>query len=532
MSDCRIEYLPDDIVYYTATDIRLRRNNQTRFDILTYLFNPKIKRLIELRLPIESVLLYHYKTTIADHSPKKLFDHTLKNVNFTTLKTIVLSGDEHQKIHQGRICFEFDSYSEELKKNITIQIPKLVLARDLFFSHPYLLRAALFAENYSTDVTVDLNDTAVINIYIAQNKKILKKDLSDPYFLKKLALILLQPDLNRAFLSIYKRTIENQKSCESFSFDMDAPKISNIDLDVDGIYQKDSGIYIIERIISFKNIDAKIDRPVQFHSNSQEIIIKVENLQENGSKTSKIPSDDKTQLDQKSDADIDKESSVLMNITGEIYTMKQLQIAVKKSSTKKAKQKRQKKVNDRKKQEEAFAGGEANIEGTRPGLTTQSKTLIKSVTRQDLIRMLSEIRKKGYKVKKIYSAPFKKYARFRNHKFANNQQRYFYVYQVLNMQNHAQFYLCEIDTSDGKKNISTLVIKADEKAKLLLEKELARFNNVILAQSLSWPKKFLSEIRGITEFITINHPSRKDYVLPQAYYADWAQRILEKIQFF
>ena len=144
MSDCPIEYLPKDIVYYSATDIRLRRNNQTRFDIDTYFFSPIINRYIQLKLPIESVLLYHYKTKITDHSPKKLFGHTLENVNFTTLKTIVLSGDKHKKMHQGQICFEFDSYSKILDKNIKIQIPKLIFARDLFFSNPYLLRASIF----------------------------------------------------------------------------------------------------------------------------------------------------------------------------------------------------------------------------------------------------------------------------------------------------------------------------------------------------------------------------------------------------
>lgn len=46
----------------------------------------------------------------------------------------------------------------------------------------------------------------------------------------------------------------------------------------------------------------------------------------------------------------------------------------------------------------------------------------------------------------------------------------------------------------------------------------------------SWPKKFLSEIRGITMFNTINHPPRKGQVEEKNYYSDWAQRILEKVK--
>ena len=60
MSDCLIEYLPKDMIYYTAK--KISRHGQTRFDIDTCLFNPLIKRYIHLKLPIESILLYYHKT--------------------------------------------------------------------------------------------------------------------------------------------------------------------------------------------------------------------------------------------------------------------------------------------------------------------------------------------------------------------------------------------------------------------------------------------------------------------------------------
>ena len=75
-----------------------------------------------------------------------------------------------------------------------------------------------------------------------------------------------------------------------------------------------------------------------------------------------------------------------------------------------------------------------------------------------------------------------------------------------------------------------MAIKTDEQAELLLEKELAQFNKVILAQSLSWLKKFLSEVRGITAITTINHPSKKEEIEDLNYYTDWAERILAKVK--
>ena len=526
MSDCSTDFLPKEMIYYTAT--KISRRGQTRFDIDTHLFNPIINRPIQLKLPIESVLLYRYRTQI-DASPTKLFTHTLEHVNFTTFRTIILPEGEDQKIHEGRICFEFNYYSTVLKKNITIQIPKLILARDLFFSHPYLIRAALFAENYSTDVLVDRNDEKAIHINIAKNKKIMNADVSDPHFLKKLALVLLQPDLNKAFLSIYQKTIIDQKGAKSFNFDMEAPNIRNIDLTVDGIYDKETGIYRIERITSFKNLDTSINRPIQFHFTSKKIIQRVKNAQGKGSNKPKPASQPKEKLKKNAEANPDKLLAKLRNLSGEIYTTEELKISLETPPAKTVIRKKRKQM-DKDQNQEGFAGGEGDIEGTVPGFTTESEIQLERVTHKDLIKLLEQIEKKGYKIKEIKNSPFKKYKRFRGHKFANNQLRYFYVYKILNIENNHQFYLCEIDTSDGKKNISTLLLPYEEKTQRLIETDLEILNNSILFQSLSWPKKFLSEMRGITAITTINHPSKKEEVEDVNYYADWAERILAKVK--
>ena len=527
MSDCSTDFLPKEMIYYTAT--KISRRGQTRFDIDTHLFNPIIKRPIQLKLPIESVLSYRYRTQI-DASPTKLFTHTLEHVNFTTFRTIILPEGEDQKIHEGRICFEFNYYSTVLKKNITIQIPKLILARDLFFSHPYLIRAALFAENYSTDVLVDRNDEKAIHINIAKNKKIMNADVSDPHFLKKLALILLQPDLNKAFLSIYQKTIIDQKGAKSFNFDMEVPDLKNIDLTVDGIYDKETGIYRIERITSFKNLDTAINRPIQFHFTSKKIIQQVKNAQGQGSNKPKPASQPKEKLNKNAEADIDKLLAKLRNLPGEIYTIEELKISLEKPPARTVVRKRRKQMDKDQNQEEGFAGGEGDIEGTVSGFTTESEIQLERVTYKDLIKLLEQIEEKGYKTKEIKNSPFKIYKRFRGHKFANNQLRYFYVYKIFNIENNHQFYLCEIDTSDGKKNISTLLLPYEKETQRLIEIDLEILNNSILSQSLSWPKKFLSEVRGITAITTINHPSKKEEIEDVNYYTDWAERILAKVK--
>lgn len=541
MSNYPFECLPSDFIYYEAKQIS--RHSLTRFDIMTHFFNPITHRHVNLKLPLESILLYHNLTPVSAKKPKKLHGLSLKNISFKRLNQKPIADHTNFKIYNGRLCFVFDYYSKELNKNIKIQLPKLVLARDLFFSHPYLLRAALFAENYLTDIIIDYDDPKAIHIFVAQNKKISKQDISDPHFLKKLTLILLQPALNRAFLSIFRKTIEDQSSSKFFNFNMEAPEIENIDLDVSYCCDESTGFYRIERIEAFRGLNTEIDRPVQFHFTSKKIINLIKEIQKNKEETKKKVSDDKTQLDPKKNANIDKELAQFRNITSEIYTTKELKITLNTSSIKIIKQKHKLTKKNQKIEKESFAGGEGDEEGTLPGFTIKSEIFYEQITHQDLTKMLKELEKHNYRVEKISNLPFQKYARFRGHILANKQPRHFYAYKILNKENIALFYLCEIDTSDGKKSISTLMFKAEEKTQQLLETEqLNIFKIAILAQSLRWPKEFLKEIKDIHSFITINHPSKnlnskksdskkndQDSEKNQSS-LDWAKRILAKVE--
>ena len=113
MSDCSTDFLPKEMIYYTAT--KISRRGQTRFDIDTRLFNPIINRSIQLKLPIESILLYYHKTPIANPDPQKLFNHTLKSVDFSALNVLDLSKNNYQKTHNGQLYFEFNYDSPDRK---------------------------------------------------------------------------------------------------------------------------------------------------------------------------------------------------------------------------------------------------------------------------------------------------------------------------------------------------------------------------------------------------------------------------------
>lgn len=521
--------LPEATQYYSATQITHR--GKTRFNIKTTMRNSEEKHFFHSKRPIESILLYHYKTPLSRVFPVRLVNHKLTQINLGFLNETNAENStvNTHPTYRNRPCFSFQYHNPgDALEGWTIQLPKLVLARDLFFSHPYLLRAALFSERYTTDVLVDRDDTEAFHIFVAPNRKITAKDLKDPVFLKKLALILLHSELNQSFLSIYEKTIRNQAPSKDYDFDMNVPILKNIQLDVDGCIYPDKKIFRIERINSFGNLETGIHKPVQFHFVSKKSLGQAKNILDTKKSNKKQASQDKSKLDDEANADIDSQIAQLRNIVGQIYTVEDLQISLN-TSCSEINIQRQHVNGETHQMDQPFSGGEGEDEGTLPGFTIESETEFESSSYQDFSKMLEEIRKKGYKINYTHNQPFIKYGRFRGHKLTNGQDRRFYVTLILDQEDNKLFYLCEIDTSDEKKNISTLLVPYDiNTSKIFLEKTLESFKIAILSQSLSWPKAFITEVHNIKSHIMINHPSKQYLAISTQYYSDWAQRILEK----
>jgi hypothetical protein len=105
-------------------------------------------------------------------------------------------------------------------------------------------------------------------------------------------------------------------------------------------------------------------------------------------------------LNKNADADIDKLLIKLRNLPAEIYTIEELKISLETPPTKTVVRKRRKQMDKDQNQEEGFAGGEGDIEGTIPGFTTESDIQLERVTYKDLIKVLEQIEEKDMKSKK------------------------------------------------------------------------------------------------------------------------------------
>lgn len=519
--------VPQENIYCYATQIT--RRGETRFDIVTTLCDAPENRYFDTKIPIESILLYHYKTPLNQIEPVPLVNRKLAPINLGILnKTKVENPTVNtHPTYRNRPCFSFQYHNPgDALDGWTIQIPKLVLGRDLLFSHPYFLRAALFAERYTTDVLIDRNESNAFHIFIAPNRKITAKDLKDPVFLQRLALILLHPELNQAFLSVYEKTITNQADSQAYHFDMDAPVLDNIQLDVDGCLYPEKKIFRIERINSFENLETGIEKPIIFHVVSQKKLRKIKDVFNKNEQLKKQVSQDKSKLDSEANADIDQQITQLRNKVGRILTIEDLRFSIHASRSEIAGQG----GNTGRKNdsiEHGFAGGEAQDDGTLPGFTIDSGATFVDDHYRNFFLMIKEIEKKGYKVENIHNKDFVKYGRFKGHKLKNGKNRRFYVTLILDQNDNELFYLCEIDTADGKKNISTLLLRYNHNSNKLMNRQIEAFKIAVLSQSLSWPKEFLTEIHELKPY-TINHPA-KDFIAVDAhYYKNWAERILDK----
>ena len=519
--------VPKENIYYYATQITHR--GETRFDIDTTLCDAPDNRYFDTTMPIESILLYHYKTPLNQIDPVPLVNRKLTQINLGNLNETNAENPtvNTHPTYRNRSCFSFQYHNpEDALDGWTIQIPKLVLGRDLLFSHPYFLRAALFAERYTTDVLIDRNEKKAFHIFIAPNRKITAKDLKDRVFLQKLALILLHPELNQAFLSVYEKTIANQAHSQAYHFDMDAPVLDNIQLDMDGCMYPEKNIFRIERINSFENLKTGIEKPIIFHVKKKKKLRKIKDVFNKNEQLKKQVSQDKSKLDSEANTDIDQQITQLRNKVGQILTIEDLRFSIHASRSEIAGQG----GNTGRKNdsiEHGFAGGEAQDDGTLPGFTIDSGTAFVDEHHHNFFLMIKEIEKKGYKVINIHNKDFVKCGRFKGHKLKNGKNRRFYVTLILDQNHNELFYLCEIDTSDGKKNISTLMLRYNFNTNRFMNRQIEPFKIAILSQSLSWPKEFLATIHNIEPYM-INHPAKDLIAVDARYYEGWAERILEK----
>lgn len=424
-------------------------------------------------------------------------------------------------------CFTFQD------KGTTYYLPQLELARVLFFHHAYITRLSLIDQGLVQDFDVQrLNNLnkALINILPVCS---LPLYVRGDYALRRLlAWILLDPDARRSFESISYYQLQNGYDTEKYRtwhFQFDPPLLEGVELTLRGHYDQERKVFFVYEIYSVSNLTCDCPSSVEFFDPRYQ-------TQQSGSKGAAKPSGlplPEVEIDDEQDPDPDHSEikietpTVFFEFTnpfettrvgkgdrcaggavqGEVETTPSTNTVVEVSAN------------------------ESTIHGTLPsadydGLNDNSgdthlyadkfEAFATMVACLVTMPNCSQIRQELRKLPAIEG--YSKYL------LSDGNPRCLAFYLI--KKNDAVYALVEVDTSDNKNRLSTLLLKQQNQT-LNWERRLTEIEILLVRRSLVWPTSHLKKAFG-KGYKPIRHQITTAAVkssLEQESLQRWAERV-------
>ena len=206
----------------------------------------------------------------------RIFNQTINNSNFSQ-RTLLLSdldlsnyNKDTKGVTPNKKYFDLDS-SVELdndQKPIKVRIPKVELARILFFHSTYLTLSSLEERALERDFKIEeLNDKYVINVM--PHCSIPAASFASPSFRSYLAWILLNPMIRQSYESIYKSFNQNRFRkgiWHKWDFNFEPPNLQNFSMQIKGKFLNKYN-FDVHEITGLHRIESGITKPIEFHGN-------------------------------------------------------------------------------------------------------------------------------------------------------------------------------------------------------------------------------------------------------------------------
>lgn len=157
------------------------------------------------------------------------------------------------------------NYEKHFYKQIAVKIPKLELARILFFHNAYLASSSLQERTLDLDFSVKKDDGKNI-ITVLPHCSLTKALFEDLGFRSKLSWLLLNPNIKNSYYSIYQNLVEHKTQDDKYDrwvFNFTPPPLMHISFKVRG-YLQDNKILYVDEILSIKGINSGIQGEVEF----------------------------------------------------------------------------------------------------------------------------------------------------------------------------------------------------------------------------------------------------------------------------
>lgn len=450
----------------------------------------------------------------------------VSNIKSCPIAPVNKQGDSQQ------LCFTFQY------KGTTYYLPQLELARVLFFHHAYITRLSLIDQGLVQDFDVQrvssLNK-ALINILPACSLPLYVR--GDHALRRLLAWILLDLDARRSFESISYYQLQNGYDTEKYriwSFQFDPPLLEGVELTLRGHYDQELKAFFVYEIYGVFNLTCNCPSSVEFFDPRYQ-------AQQSGgkgaAKSSGLPLPE-VEIDDEQDPDPDHSEIKIETPTvsfeftnpfettrvgkgdrssggtvqGEVETTPSTSTVIEASTN------------------------EPTIHGTLPsadydGLNdTSEDTHLYADKFEAFAAMVvclvsmpncSQIRQELRKLPAIEG--YSKYL------LSDGNPRCLAFYLI--KKNDAVYALVEIDTSDNKNRLSTLLLK-QQNQKLNWEKRITELEILLVRRSLVWPTSHLKKVFG-KGYQPIRHQittAADKSSLEQESVQRWAERVYLEMQ--
>jgi hypothetical protein len=416
-------------------------------------------------------------------------------------------------------------------------LPQLELARALFLHYGYLARLSLIHNGLKQEFDVQRMSgsiRAIVNILPTCS---LPLYVRGNYALRRmLAWILLDDDVRQSFESIARYQLEYGDDSEKFRrwcFQFEPPSLSGVELSVRGHFSQERKVFFVYEIYGVTNLACKCETVVDF-IDPRFTDLKLRPGREGQPGSESVP---EFEIDDEQEADSDQPEvwidTPLVKFEF-VNPIKTTRIAKRKTQGDYHRQ-GEHTANPPEKTSPEVSTGEGSTQGTAPpanydGVDDKSDDAHLYAVRFEafnaMVNRLASMPGCSLGHREIRKLP--SIAGFSKHLLVDKNPRCLDVHLV--NKGDSVFALLEIDTSDNKNRLSTLVLKQSALS-TDWKQYLSHLEIQLLKRSLVWPTSFLSEKFG-SEYRRIPHQKSSvgnKALLEREYIDRWAERVYREI---
>lgn len=428
---------------------------------------------------------------------------------------------------QGQWCFSFKF------EGIEFFLPQIELARVLFFHSAYMTRLAMLPNGLSEEFDIQPGDEPdTTEIHILPTSTLPLKARGDHEQRRVLAWILLDDEVRRSFSSIAQHQLsegEESNGHRRWKFRFDPPTLPNVELTMRGQFQKESRTFFVYEIDSVENLTVQSSTTVEFFDPrfAEQQASKGAGAQDASAPVNQPLIDDEELPSLDSEEYILDVPSVKLSFSQPVMTTRKACNGRRRSGAEKSEETESETGDD----QTDVSTDEPTIRGQLPAagfdaIDDQSDDLHLYARKFEAFSAMVELlRTKGCREVCGGIRKLPVIAGYSKHLLEDGNPRCISFHLLA--KRGKSYVLLEVDTSDNKNRLSTLLLKQPS-PHFDWQAEIATLEQYLLRKSLNWPTSHL-KLLFPDHHKRISHPRTplgNNGLLESSSLQHWADRVL------